>query len=351
MDMLLPSAEIARQPALRDAFGRDITYLRLSVTDRCNLRCQYCMGHEVKFLPKAEVLSIEEMERLCLAFVGLGVRKVRLTGGEPLMRHGVMTLVERLGARLGSRAAGQSGQSGQLDELTLTTNGTLLASHAAALAAAGVRRVNVSLDTLKEMTFANICQRPGLSEVIAGIDAARAAGIAVRLNVGAMAGVNDGEFDALLAWAGEHGCDLAFIEMMPLGGAKSAIDLPLGRVRAQLAEHWTLTPIERDSGQPTSGPCRYWKVAETGRRVGFITPLSDGFCSACNRVRVTCTGRLVPCMAQAGDIDLRAALRGSDSAGDVAAAIVAAIKAKPEGHQFNAASTHASAQRMWQLGG
>lgn len=348
MDMLLPSAEIARRPALCDAFGREITYLRLSVTDRCNLRCHYCMGHAVKFLPKAEVLSLEEMERLCLTFAGLGVRKVRLTGGEPLMRHGVMTLIERLGARLGGGAAGQTGQ---LDELTLTTNGTLLASHAAALAAAGVRRVNVSLDTLKEATFANICQRPGLSDVIAGIDAARAAGIAVRINVVAMAGINDAEFDALLAWGGERGCDLAFIEMMPLGGRKSAVDLPLDRVRALLAEHWTLTPVARDTGQQASGPCRYWTVAETGRRVGFITPLSDGFCSACNRVRVTCTGRLVPCMAQAGDIDLRAALRGSDSAHELAAAIVAAIKAKPEGHQFNAESPRAGAQRMWQLGG
>ena len=343
MDMQLPSSRTADRPTLRDAFGREITYLRLSVTDRCNLRCQYCMGREVKFLPKAEVLTLEEMERLCAAFIALGVRKVRLTGGEPLLRHGVMTLVERLGARLGRGAAGQ------LDELTLTTNGTQLASLAPQLAAAGVRRVNVSLDTLDEMNFARITQRRGVADVIAGVDAARAAGLAVRINVVAMAGVNDGEFDALLAWCGEHGCDLAFIELMPLGGQKTAADLPLDRVRERLAQRWTLAPLVREAG--AGGPCRYWQVAETGRRVGFITPLSDGFCSACNRVRVTCTGRLVPCMAQAGEIDLRAALRGSESDDELLAAIVEAIRAKPEGHSFNSATTHVAAQRMWQLGG
>lgn len=326
---------------LSDAFGREITYLRLSVTDRCNLRCQYCMGTNVKFLPKADVLSLEEMERLCAAFIRLGVRKLRLTGGEPLLRHGVMGLVERLGVRVAA---------GELDELTLTTNGTLLARHAAGLAAAGVRRVNVSLDTLDAVAFRQITQRDGLADVLAGIHAARAARLAVRINIVALAGVSDAEYDRLIDWCGAHGCDMALIELMPFGNQDSGLYQPLDPVRTRLSKRWTLTPMGHGSG----GPCRYWHVGETGYRIGFITPLSHGFCSGCNRVRVTCTGRLVPCMAQHGDIDLRSALRGSEADELLEAAIVAAINAKPEGHQFKvggASHTSGSAQRMWQMGG
>jgi len=340
MDRLSPFARIERTPVsqLSDAFGRQITYLRLSVTDRCNLRCHYCMRDEVKFLPKPDVLSIEEMERLCDAFIRLGIRKLRLTGGEPLVRHGAMTLIERLGTRVAS---------GELDELTLTTNGTLLARHATALAAAGVRRVNVSLDTLDEVTFRHITHRDGLPEVLAGIDAARAAGLSVRINTVALAGINDSEFDKLIHWCGEHGCDMAMIEMMPLGGLGAEQYLPLDLVRWNLSHRWTLIPTETKTG----GPCRYWSVAETGRQVGFITPMSHGFCGACNRVRVTCTGRLVPCMAQQGGVDLRGALRGSEADDRLEAQILAAINAKPAGHSFAVGATAGDAQRMWQLGG
>jgi len=343
MDHSSVSSQIVLKPASRltDAFGRRITYLRLSVTDRCNLRCQYCMGKDVKFLPKADVLTIEEMERLCAAFIRLGVRKLRLTGGEPLLRPGVMELVERLGSRV---------VAGELDELTLTTNGTLLAQHAAKLAAAGVRRVNVSLDTLDAATFRQITQRDGLADVLAGIHAARAARLAVRINIVALAGVSDAEYDRMIHWCGAHGCDMALIELMPFGNQDSGLYQPLDPVRTRLAERWTLTPMENGSG----GPCRYWRVAETGYRIGFITPLSHGFCQDCNRVRVTCTGRLVPCMAQHGDIDLRAALRGSESDERLEAAIVAAIDTKPEGHQFKLGGTSqlsGGAQRMWQMGG
>jgi cyclic pyranopterin phosphate synthase len=339
MDDISLSPQTALRPVSRlaDAFGREITYLRLSLTDRCNLRCVYCMGSDVKFLPKADVLSLEEMERLCAAFIRLGVRKVRLTGGEPLLRPGVMGLIDRLGARLAS---------GELDELTLTTNGTLLATHATALSAAGVRRVNVSLDTLDAAIFLQIARRDGLADVLAGIDAACAAGLAVRINVVALAGVNDTEYDRLIGWCGEHGCDLAMIELMPFGGQPHGQYQALDPVRELLAERWTLTPVEKGSG----GPCRYWHIAETGRRIGFITPMSHGFCADCNRVRVTCTGRLVPCMARHGDVDLRAALRGSEADDDLEAAIVAAIDAKPEGHQFNVGGAPGG-QRMWQLGG
>lgn len=340
MDQLLPLAQIARRPALTDSFGRAITYLRVSLTDRCNLRCFYCMGKDVKFLPKAEVLSLEEMDRLCAAFIRLGVRKLRLTGGEPLVRHGVMSLIERLGERVAA---------GELDELTLTTNGTLLAKHAPALAAAGVRRVNVSLDTLDAATFSQITQRAGLAEVLGGIDAARSAGLAVRVNAVALAGINDAGFDSLIRWSGEHGCDLALIEQMPLGGMPAAHYLSLDAVRRELARRWTLTPA--DGGVGPGGPCRYWNVLETGRRVGFITPLSHGFCSDCNRVRVSCTGELVMCMAQPGKVDLRAVLRGSATDEGLEAAIIAALKDKPAGHQFDLREAPGASQRMWQLGG
>lgn len=341
MHQLSPLAQIDRRPALCDGLGRAITYLRVSLTDRCNLRCFYCMGKDVKFVPKAEVLSLEEMDRLCAAFIRLGVRKLRLTGGEPLVRHGVMNLIERLGVRVAN---------GELDELTLTSNGTLLAKHAPALAAAGVRRVNVSLDTLDAATFSQITQRAGLAEVLGGIDAARSAGLAVRVNAVALAGINDAGFDSLIRWCGEHGCDLALIERMPLGGMPAAHYLSLDAVRHELARRWTLTPADGDGGG-SGGPCRYWNVLETGRRVGFITPLSHGFCSDCNRVRVTCTGALVLCMAQPGGIDLRAVLRGGATDEGLEAAIAAAVKDKPAGHQFDLREAPGASQRMWQLGG
>jgi cyclic pyranopterin phosphate synthase len=335
MDCLLPSTTIAREPALRltDSFGREINYLRLSVTDRCNLRCVYCMRNDVSFLPKAEVLSLEEMERVAAAFIRLGVKKLRLTGGEPLVRPGVVGLVERLGAWVAA---------GDLDELTLTTNGMLLKRNAQALAAAGVRRVNVSLDTLDELTFRHITGHQGLGEVLDGIDAARAAGLAVRINVVAMAGINDSEFDKLIRWCGDRDCDMALIEVMPLGLAAENY-LPLDMVRLHLANRWNLVQIPDHTG----GPGRYWRVGETSCRLAFITPMSHGFCATCNRVRVTCSGRLVLCLGERGSVDLRAALRESEADERLESEIVAAVASKPAGHHFAAGGT----QRMWQLGG
>jgi cyclic pyranopterin phosphate synthase len=339
MDCRLPSATIAREPATRliDAFGRKISYLRLSVTDRCNLRCLYCMRDEVKFLPKAEVLSLEEIERLAAAFVRLGVRKLRLTGGEPLVRPDVMTLIERLGAWVAD---------GEIDELTLTTNGTLLARYAAALAAAGLRRVNVSLDTLDASTFRRIAQQDGLPQVLGGIAAARLAGLAVRINVVAMAGINDAEFDRMVQWCGDHGCDMALIEVMPFGRAGESY-VPLDLVRERLARRWTLEPVADSSG----GPARYWRVGETGRRLAFITPMSHDFCASCNRVRVACTGRLVTCLGQEGGVDLRPALRDCESDDRLEQLIVDAVAAKPAGHLFAGDRIGVTARPMWQVGG
>lgn len=340
MDRLAPSLLSAEQPVapLTDSFGRAITYLRLSVTDHCNLRCLYCMGKDVTFLPKSEVLTLEEMERICGAFVHLGVRKIRLTGGEPLLRPGIDGLIGRLGEHLAA---------GRLDELTLTTNGTLLARHATALFAAGVRRVNVSLDTLDAATFCHIAQQNGLAEVLNGIDAARSAGLSVRINLVALAGINDMEFDRLIAWCGVHDCDLAMIESMPLGGLDNEHYLPLDMVRLRLSRRWTLTPNPLQTG----GPCEYWDIAETGRRLGFITPMSHAFCGSCNRVRVSCAGTLVTCLARHGGVDLRPLLRGTESNQALETAIVAAIADKPISHRFAAGGKDAAGQRMWQLGG
>jgi cyclic pyranopterin phosphate synthase len=339
MNDRLQTVEIDREPdaALRDGLGRSITYLRLSVTDRCNLRCRYCMQEDVEFLPKNEILSLEEMERLAATFFRLGVRKLRLTGGEPLVRPGVMQLIERLGAR---RAAGE------FQELTLTTNGTLLAQHAAGLAAAGVRRVNVSLDTLDAARFRSITRRDGHADVLRGIDAARAAGLAVRINAVAMAGVNDDEFDAMIRWCGDQGCDMALIEVMPLGGMMAHY-VPLELVRTNLARHWTLLPVAYGTG----GPARYWHIGETGRRVAFITPMSHGFCGTCNRVRVTCTGRLIPCLGHRGGVDLRDAFRNATSDGRLETDIVGAIAAKPAGHCFGMPRVKVETRPMHQLGG
>ncbi|MDA1060054.1 MAG: GTP 3',8-cyclase MoaA [Proteobacteria bacterium] len=309
---------------LIDPFDRQINYLRVSVTDRCDLRCVYCMAEDMTFLPKADVLSLEELDRLCSAFIDMGGRKVRLTGGEPLVRKNVMWLVERLGRHL---------KSGALDELTLTSNGTQLTKYAQQLADAGVRRINVSLDTLDPTKFAAITRWGNLDQVLDGLAAAKKAGLAVKINTVALKGINDDELDRLLTWCGECGFDLTFIEVMPMGEiGEQRIDqyLPLSMVRAQLAKTWTLT----DSDHQTGGPARYVEVAETGRKLGFITPLTHNFCESCNRVRLTCTGTLYMCLGQDDAADLRAALRADDNDDALQQAIREAITRKPKGHDF-----------------
>jgi cyclic pyranopterin phosphate synthase len=306
-----------------DPFGRTVSYLRVSVTDRCDFRCVYCMAEDMNFLPKADLLTLEELERLCAAFIRLGVRKLRFTGGEPLVRRGVMGLIEKVGARLGHG----------LEELTLTTNGSQLAAHAAGLKAAGVKRINVSLDTLDAQKFAEITRWGRLAQVLEGIEAARAAGLAIKINMVAMKGVNEDEFSSMLAWCGEQKFDLCLIETMPMGEVahREETHLPLDSVRRQLGQEWTLSP----STHATGGPARYWDVAETGRRVGFITPLSNHFCDDCNRVRLTCTGTLYMCLGQEDAADLRAPLRASADDAMLEAAIHAAIARKPKGHEFD----------------
>jgi len=306
-----------------DPFGRAITYLRVSVTDRCDLRCVYCMAEDMHFLPKAEVLTLEELERLCGAFVRLGVRKLRITGGEPLVRRDVMGLFDHLGRRLGHG----------LDELTLTTNGTQLAKHAAALAASGVRRVNVSLDTLDAQRFAEITRWGRLDRVMAGIRAAKAAGLHVKINAVALRGVNEDEIPDLLAWCIAEGHDLCLIETMPMGeiGADRVDQyLPLSLVRARLRSRFELT----ESAHRTGGPARYYDVAGTRSRVGFITPMTHNFCEGCNRVRLTCMGTLYMCLGQDDSADLRRVLRGGADDAGLDAAIRAAIARKPKGHDF-----------------
>ena len=307
-----------------DPFGRHITYLRVSVTDRCDFRCIYCMAEDMTFLPKAEVLSLEELDRLSSAFVGLGVKKLRITGGEPLVRKGIMTLFENLGRHL---------DSGALDELTLTTNGSQLAAHARSLADFGVRRINVSMDSLDPDRFKALTRIGDLGKVLGGIDAALEAGLEIKINAVALKGVNDNEFDDLIRWCGERGCDLTLIETMPLGdisGDRTDQYLPLSVVRSDLEKRWTLT----DSTHRTGGPARYTKVEETGRYLGFITPLTHNFCEGCNRVRVTCTGTLYMCLGQEDAADLRAPLRASDGDDALIAAIHEAIARKPKGHDF-----------------
>ncbi|MFL1461399.1 GTP 3',8-cyclase MoaA [Roseococcus sp. DSY-14] len=307
-----------------DPFGRSVTYLRVSVTDRCDLRCVYCMAEDMTFLPKSEVLSLEELDRLCGAFIALGVRKLRLTGGEPLVRRGVMSLVESLGARIGHG----------LDELTLTTNGTQLAKHAEGLAKAGVRRINVSLDTLDAARFTAATRWGDIAKVLDGIYAAKAAGLHVKINAVALKGVNEDEFDRMLEWAGGHGFDLCLIETMPLGEvSEDRTDqfLSLGEVKRRLDRRWTLAPTSFTTG----GPARYFDVAETGARLGLITPLTHNFCESCNRVRLTCTGTLYMCLGQDDAADLRAPLR-DPTLGEAGLqdAIRAAIARKPKGHDF-----------------
>src|SRR5215471_15581705 len=307
-----------------DPFGRSITYLRVSVTDRCDFRCVYCMSENMSFLPKAELLTLEELERLCLAFVRKGVERLRITGGEPLVRRNVLQLFERLGTHLGS---------GGLKELTLTTNGSQLATHARALAAAGVRRVNVSLDTLDAEKFREITRWGDFHKVRAGIDAAAEAGLAIKINTVALKGVNEDEIPALLEWAHGNGFDFTLIETMPMGeidGDRIEQYLPLSLVRARLSECYVLEDIDYRTG----GPARYARVAETGGRVGFITPLTHNFCESCNRVRLTCTGTLFMCLGQEDAADLRKPLRASEADDLLLAAIDEAIGRKPKGHDF-----------------
>src|SRR6185437_10996404 len=309
--------------AMIDPFGRSITYLRVSVTDRCDLRCVYCMAEDMTFLPKAEVLSLEELDRICSAFIRLGTKKIRITGGEPLVRRDVMTLFGSLGRRIGAG----------LDELTVTTNGTQLAKYATALREAGVRRVNVSLDTLDGPKFKAITRLGRMEQTLDGIFAAKAAGLAVKINAVAMKGVNEDEFDSMLAWCGEHGFDLCLIETMPMGditGDRTDQYLPLSIVRSRLRKRWTLGETDYRTG----GPARYFAVQETGRRIGFITPMTHNFCESCNRVRLTCTGTLYMCLGQDDQADLRHVMRSGGSDEALEQAILEAIGRKPKGHDF-----------------
>ena len=310
-------------PPLVDSFQRRITYLRLSVTDRCDLRCAYCMPERMTFLPKKDVLSLEELYDLATGFIARGVTKIRITGGEPLVRRDIIDLFTALGRRLGH----------DLAELTLTTNGTRLAEHAGALARAGVRRVNVSLDTLDRAKFAELTRRDSLPQVMEGIAAAKAAGLKVKLNAVALKGVNDGELPDLIAWGHSHGHDVTLIEVMPLGDVEEErLDqyLPLDDVRAGLEARWTLT----ESHYRTGGPSRYVDIAETGGRLGFITPHTSNFCSGCNRLRVTATGQLYPCLGGGEQVDLRSALRSDTPDANLATALDEALRIKPEKHHF-----------------
>jgi cyclic pyranopterin phosphate synthase len=306
-----------------DPFGRTISYLRLSVTDRCDLRCTYCMPERMTFLPRAEMLSLDELDRLASAFVRKGVRKLRLTGGEPLVRRGLPDLVARLSRFL---------RSGELDELTLTTNGTRLAEHADALARCGVRRINVSLDSLDPATYARITRGGRLESVVAGIDAALAAGLEVKVNTVALLHDNLHDLVPLAEWAHARGAALTLIEVMPMGAVgaeRSDQHVPMTEVRRRLERRWTLTDLARRTG----GPARYVRTDEGGT-IGFITPLSQGFCEGCNRVRVTCTGEMYLCLGQPARADLRAPLRASAGDDLLDAAIDEAIGRKPKGHDF-----------------
>jgi len=312
------------RPALVDTFGRAVTYLRVSVTDRCDFRCVYCMAEHMTFLPKPELLTLEELDRLCSAFVARGVKKLRLTGGEPLVRRDVMTLFRSLSRHL---------DAGTLEELTLTTNGSQLARFARELSECGVKRINVSLDTLDPARFRALTRWGDLNKVLAGIDAAQEAGIHVKLNAVALRGDNEHEIPSLIEWAHGRGMDVSLIEVMPLGetGADRLDQyLPLSEVRADLEKRWTLNDIPFRTG----GPARYVSIAETGGKLGFITPLTHNFCEGCNRVRVTCTGTLYMCLGQEDAADLRAPLRASESDDRLHSVLDDAIFRKPKGHDF-----------------
>ncbi|MEH2589004.1 GTP 3',8-cyclase MoaA [Bradyrhizobium sp. AZCC 1721] len=318
-----PSPDHLIRPMV-DPFGRTIRYLRVSVTDRCDLRCFYCMSEDMTFLPKKDLLTLEELDRLCSAFIAKGVRKIRLTGGEPLVRRNVMSLVRSLSRHLGT---------GALDELTLTTNGSQLARFAAELRDCGVRRVNVSLDTLDPAKFRTITRWGDLDQVLAGIEAARNAGLAVKINAVALKNVNEEEIPSLMDWAHRKGMALTLIEVMPMGDiGEGRIDqyVPLSLLRARLAQHYTLTDLDDDTG----GPARYVRVTETGGKLGFITPMTHNFCESCNRVRITCTGTLHTCLGHEDASDLRKPLRASAEDDLLSAAIDRAIGLKPKGHDF-----------------
>ncbi len=309
---------------LVDPFGREVSYIRISVTDRCDFRCVYCMAENMTFLPKRDLLTLEELVRLADAFISLGVRRIRLTGGEPLVRRNVMWLIEEIGRRLGE---------GGLEELTITTNGSQLVRFAEGLARAGVRRLNVSLDTLIRERFEAITRWGKFDKVMAGIEAAKAAGLAIKINMVALRGVNEDEFDRMIAWCGAEGFDLTLIETMPLGEVEGdRVDryLPLSEVRARLEERWTLTEIPYRTG----GPARYVRIEETGGRLGFITPLTHNFCESCNRVRITCTGTMFMCLGQEDRVELREVLRASESDTLLVKAIRDGIARKPKGHDF-----------------
>jgi cyclic pyranopterin phosphate synthase len=319
----------AQPPAapLVDTFGRTVRYLRVSVTDRCDLRCTYCMAEKMVFLPKAEVLTLEELDRIASAFVGLGTRKLRLTGGEPLVRKGFMDLVKGLSRHL---------KSGALDEITLTTNGTQLEAFAGPLAEAGVRRINVSMDTLRPDAFARLTRGGDLAKVIRGIDAAQAAGLKVKINAVALKNDNAADIPHMIEWAHGRGLAVTLIEAMPMGEIdEDRIDqyLSLETVRRELASYWTMEDLPLNTG----GPARYVRIAETGGQLGFITPLSHNFCEACNRVRLTCTGTLHTCLGQEDASDLRAVIRAGGTDADLIDAIRLAIDAKPKGHDFHIA--------------
>jgi len=339
MDIRAPAAA---QP-LVDPFGRAISYVRVSVTDRCNFRCVYCMSEDMNFLPKRDMLSLEELDRLCSAFVRMGARKLRITGGEPLVRRGIMTLFRSLSRHLAS---------GALEELTLTTNGSELSKFAAELPDCGVRRINVSLDTLDPDKFRQVTRWGEISRVFEGLAAADSAGLKVKLNAVALKGFNDEEAVSLIEWAHGRGYDMSFIEVMPLGEVeRHRFDqfLSLVDLRQKIEQRFTLAPSTYASG----GPARYFDVAETGGRVGFITPLSHNFCESCNRVRVTCTGRLYLCLGHEDAADLREPLRRSEADDGLEATIRAAIARKPKGHDFvvERAGSHASTARHMSVTG
>lgn len=315
----------ATHPPLIDPFARPITYLRVSVTDRCDFRCVYCMAEHMQFLPKAELLTLEELDRLCTSFIGLGVRKLRITGGEPLVRRGIMGFFRQMSRHLGAG----------LDELTLTTNGSQLGKYAQELFDCGVRRVNVSLDTLDPQKFSKITRWGRLQQVLDGIAVAKQVGLRIKINAVALKGVNDSELFDITEWCARQGHDLTFIEVMPMGdlGNEDRLDQywPLTDLREQLSQRYSLVDLAERSG----GPARYVKLLETGQKIGFITPLTHNFCESCNRVRVTCTGELYMCLGQEDRADLRAPLRASSDDAPLESAIRAAISRKPKGHDFD----------------
>ncbi|NHN87472.1 GTP 3',8-cyclase MoaA [Acetobacter conturbans] len=317
------------QSSLIDSKGRHISYLRVSVTDRCDMRCVYCMAEDMEFLPRPDVLDFEELEHLCSIFIKRGVRRIRLTGGEPLVRRDVDQFITALGRRVDPGSDGPA-----LDELTLTTNGSQLDRHVTMLVNAGIRRINVSLDSLKPERFLTITRRGHFERVLSGILAARKAGLGVRINTVVMKGVNDDEIDDLVRWCGEIGADLCLIETMPMGETgedRRAQYLSLHEVRQRLAENWT---FESDATHGVGGPARYVRIRETGQRIGFITPLSHNFCDSCNRVRLSCDGKLYTCLSSRGAVDLRSVLRGGGSDSDILAAVEEGLAHKPFRHDF-----------------